>query len=187
MTRALCSSGDYGGGVGFAARSSALFCQGLRGFLASGPVLRERVRAHGGGPPGPRTVPFGPGTRRTGKGKFTPGPGSAGGSDAGSGAQKRPRASRPPAGSRQPTATPVDATAEAGAAPRPRWRPHTQCWAWHCPPARIRADEATDDDATDSIFIDPDSFPDDWYGGLQQLTQLFLAYCVILYFGCNMI
>ena len=50
---------------------------------------------------------------------------------------------------------------------------------------RIRADE-TDDDATDSIFIDPDSFPDDWYGGLQ-LTQLFLAYCVILYFGCNMI
>ena len=50
---------------------------------------------------------------------------------------------------------------------------------------RIRADE-TDDDATDSIFIDPDSFPDDWYGALQ-LTQLFLAYCVILYFGCNMI
>ena len=30
---------------------------------------------------------------------------------------------------------------------------------------RIRAEE-TDDDATDSIFIDPDSFPDDWYGGL---------------------
>ena len=50
---------------------------------------------------------------------------------------------------------------------------------------RIRAED-TDDDATDSIFIDPDSFPDDWYGGLQ-LTQLFLAYCVILYFGCNMI
>ena len=49
---------------------------------------------------------------------------------------------------------------------------------------RIRADEATDDDATDSIFIDPDSFPDDWYGALQ-LTQLFLL-LVILYW-CNMI
>ena len=48
------------------------------------------------------------------------------------------------------------------------------------------AEDATDDDSSDSIFIDPDSFPDDWYGGLQ-LTQLFLAYCVILYFGCNMI
>ena len=61
--------------------------------------------------------------------------------------------------------------------------------AWALPllllATRSRAED-TDDDATDSIFIDPDSFPDDWYGALQ-LTQLFLAYCVILYFGCNMI
>ena len=61
--------------------------------------------------------------------------------------------------------------------------------AWALPllllATRSRAED-TDDDATDSIFIDPDSFPDDWYGGLQ-LTQLFLAYCAILYFGCNMI
>ena len=48
------------------------------------------------------------------------------------------------------------------------------------------ADDTTDDDASSGIFIDPDSFPDTWCGALQ-LAQLFLAYCAILYIGCNMI
>jgi hypothetical protein len=52
--------------------------------------------------------------------------------------------------------------------------------------ARLVVADDTDDDASSSIFIDPDSFPDTWCGALQ-LAQLFLAYCAILYIGCNMI